>query len=44
MFKFVVAALMMLGATAEDSKYMSICSAANPSLLGKYVSESKNGN
>lgn len=43
MFRFVIAALLALGATAEDARFISICSAANPNLLGKYVAESKNG-
>lgn len=43
MFKLFISALCLLGAAAEDSKYISVCSASNPSILGKYVFENKGG-
>ena len=43
MFKLFVTALFLMGATAEDSKFMSVCSASNPNMLGKYVLENKGG-
>lgn len=43
MIRVVLSAFLALKLSAEEVAFVSVCSAGNPNLLGKYVRDTKNG-